>query len=320
VHVSFVYNSPLPSPLTASLQFVNTLRELCERGVTCRIYVPRLEAEPEACLHHYGVPPHPALHLERVPGFYNDAALARRLRGIQQSVPSGEPHFLITRSEAGLRVFDALRTIPREPGERRIFEQHRLCWTHAAESRDPSRPATASWRDDPEVVEIRTREAAAVGDADALVCNTEGRLRWLQELGGEDTPTLVVPGGTRPAEGPPVPDEKRDIDVLYVGKLKARKGLPDLFEALGRLPGVRLVLAGGSQRDTPWAEQAAADVADRVDFLGYVAPVDLPPLLARARGGVCPLPAGASTIGDHFTNPIKLITMMATTFPSWRRT
>jgi glycosyltransferase involved in cell wall biosynthesis len=312
VHVTFVYKTPLPSPTTASIQFVNTLRELCELGATCRIRVPRLEAAPEACLHHYGVTPHPRLRLERIPGFHHDGALAKRLREVQEAVPDGEPHFLVTRGEVGLRVFDALRALPRRRGERRLFEQHRLCWTAAAEACDPSRPARESWRDHPEVAAIRAREAAAVADADALVCNSQGTLDWLRELGGGERPALVVPAGSRPAREPALPDAARDLDLLYVGKLKARKGLVDLFGALARLPGVRLALAGGNTRDTRWARETAASagVAERVDLLGYVAPVDLPGVLARARVGVCPLPTGAGTVADHFTNPVKLITMM----------
>jgi glycosyltransferase involved in cell wall biosynthesis len=127
---------------------------------------------------------------------------------------------------------------------------------------------------------------------------------------------LLLPGGTDVRPPPEAAPNKR-YDLVYAGKLERRKGLFDLLEALGHLPGVTLAVAGGGP-DAVAAARAIAErlgVADRVDFLGWVAPADVPALLQSARIGCCPLPQGVDHVSDSFTVPLKMLQMMGLGLP-----
>src|SRR5690606_2513152 len=69
--------------------------------------------------------------------------------------------------------------------------------------------------------------------------------------------------------------------VLYQGGLRAGRGLPALLDALGAVPEAALVVIG----DGPMEEELrrrAAPLGDRVRFLGFVPPGDLPGYTAGA--------------------------------------
>ncbi len=75
--------------------------------------------------------------------------------------------------------------------------------------------------------------------------------RWVTELGVAPGRVAVVRNGVpRPAREPVPPMPGAPFRVLFLGNLSARKGVPELLEALGRpeLAGVRLrlTLAGGN--------------------------------------------------------------------------
>jgi glycosyltransferase involved in cell wall biosynthesis len=80
--------------------------------------------------------------------------------------------------------------------------------------------------------------------------------------------------------------------LFYVGGWERRKNLPFLVRAFAAaaLPGVRLVLAGGRdrQRAELGALAEALGLADRVRLLGWVEEAGLPALYAEALGFVCP--------------------------------
>lgn len=61
----------------------------------------------------------------------------------------------------------------------------------------------------------------------------------------------------------------RDFTLLSVGYLDPRKGHDRIIDALGQLPGVRLMIAGsGPEKSNLEAQARMAGVADRVTFLG----------------------------------------------------
>jgi len=59
--------------------------------------------------------------------------------------------------------------------------------------------------------------------------------------------------------------------ILYAGRLEIEKGVPYLLQALTRLPGARLLVAGdGTQRGRYEADARRLGLADRVTFLGWL--------------------------------------------------
>lgn len=67
--------------------------------------------------------------------------------------------------------------------------------------------------------------------------------------------------------------------TLFAGRLVERKGLSDLLAALPAVSGAdRLVVAGPGDRSAYERAARAAGVAERVTFLGYVTPAELPEL------------------------------------------
>jgi glycosyltransferase involved in cell wall biosynthesis len=81
--------------------------------------------------------------------------------------------------------------------------------------------------------------------------------------------------------------------VVSIGRLVERKGVDDVIRALPKLPGARLVIAGGSNRcDDADARrlQAVADrlgVSDRIDLVGPLDHEQVPRLLQSADVVTC---------------------------------
>ena len=71
--------------------------------------------------------------------------------------------------------------------------------------------------------------------------------------------------------------------LLFVGRLAAAKGLPILLEALAKLEGVTLNIAGdGPERTVLEKKVQALSISDRVKILGYRSPQQVQELLKQA--------------------------------------
>lgn len=142
----------------------------------------------------------------------------------------------------------------------------------------------------------RSREAR--GDAglhehlvrrvDHYVCVSAAAGAWLERDYGRTAD--VVPPGVDTDVFTPGPGRSPAPVVLYSGDLaESRKHVRTLVEAVGRLPGVRLRLAGPSTPDL------AGLATDHVDLLGLVPPAELPRLYREA--WVTALPSVAESFG-----------------------
>jgi len=215
---------------------------------------------------------------------------------------------LVSRGETGLALFEAIATLPRRSGERRVLEQHRMCW-----DRPRRRGPIESFRS---ARHGRRRERRCLESVDGLVCVSRGLLAACCELAGLRVPVLVLPSGTALDPDPPG-DESRDLDVLYAGKLRRDKGVATLVEAMAELAPHRLTVVGGTpHQQADLSEKARLlGVADRVDLVGHVAPGTVRHFHRRARVGVCPLRRGESPNADRYMGPMKILDMMATGTP-----
>jgi glycosyltransferase involved in cell wall biosynthesis len=153
---------------------------------------------------------------------------------------------------------------------------------------------------DPSPPERVALESGIAESAHLVVATSEAEVLELAAMGAVTRQTVVIPcgvdvatfcpGGTRAAR-------RGGLHRLVVaGRLVERKGIEDVIEALALLPGVELLVAGGSDRDELVHDANArrlvararrAGVADRVQLLGRVPHRRMPPLLRSADVVVC---------------------------------
>lgn len=134
---------------------------------------------------------------------------------------------------------------------------------------------------------------------DRVVATCTDEVRELVAMGMPAGAASVVPCGVdtdlfRPP--PPSEGRPRRLRLLAIGRLVERKGFGNVIEALTRLPGVELVIAGGPplvdlDRD-PQAVRLCGlardlGVADRVRLDGAVDRADVPRLMGEADVVVC---------------------------------
>ncbi|MFH1474510.1 MAG: glycosyltransferase [Chloroflexota bacterium] len=123
---------------------------------------------------------------------------------------------------------------------------------------------------------------------------------------------------------PPDPPERRfnvalGLDpavpiVLYHGGLFPERGIEQLVEAIGQIPGAALVLMGyGALEPTLRSLAAAPERADRIHVLPAVPPQDLHGWVAAA--DVVAMPIQPSTLNHRLTTPNKLFEAMAAGVP-----
>lgn len=133
---------------------------------------------------------------------------------------------------------------------------------------------------------------AHVRAADAVVTVSHATAADIEARIGRPRDTIVVAPLGRP-DWPRRTHEPADGVILFFGTLEPRKNVPGLLDAYAALCArrasaqkttPRLVIAGGSGTDADAARARAAqpDLADHVEFTGYVAPETRPALYARA--------------------------------------
>lgn len=91
-------------------------------------------------------------------------------------------------------------------------------------------------------------------------------------------------------------EDKSESEILFVGRIEPRKGLQFLIDALPlikeEIPEVRLTVAGGGYKELKL--NIPIDVKNRVRFLGFVAPKDLPEIFRKATVFMSPAVSGES--------------------------
>ena len=135
---------------------------------------------------------------------------------------------------------------------------------------------------------LQTAAAAA-----AIITVSRSLKDRLVDMGGPAEKIHVIPNGVDLEKFHPLTDREAlrrkylanedETLIVSVGQLIERKGHHLTIEALGKLPGCRLTIAGeGPERAALAALAVRLGVADRVSFLGRVAHEDLPSLYGAA--------------------------------------
>lgn len=135
---------------------------------------------------------------------------------------------------------------------------------------------------------VIARELAEYEAADAITVPSEFVRRTFIDQGVAPAKVHKIPYGANlelfhPAEAP----SANGFDVLFVGGLSLRKGLPYLFEAFRALshPRKTLTLVGMRTADWPVIERLAPPEAR---FLGHVPNAELKPIMSRSHVMVLP--------------------------------
>jgi glycosyltransferase involved in cell wall biosynthesis len=308
---AFLYDEALPNRYAATKQILCTGAALAEAGAKFTLHGGTLSEDGARILARYGLSPSPHLHLASTfptaarPGLWRRLLTFRALRPI---LAGGGPDVVMTRGETGLAALPLLRRLRGErAGPLLLYELHRLAYLKAAEAA-AGRTVPSDAALPPEIQRLKAAEARAITAADGLVCLTEGVAAAVREAFGADKPCLVLPSGT---DLPPPPTADRTLDVVYAGKIEARKGLGELVTAMAALPALTAHIAGGTPEEVARLRAQAQAEGARLETLGWIEPAAVSDLFARARVGVCPLPVGVSSVSERFTSPMKLIEMMA---------
>jgi glycosyltransferase involved in cell wall biosynthesis len=145
-------------------------------------------------------------------------------------------------------------------------------------------------------------EARLARECDRLIATANHETFDLVRMGAPRSRVSLVPCGVdldlfrADARAAATPKRRRRFRVLCVSRLVARKGIDTVIDAIAQLPDAELVVAGGPPRgnlcDDPEGHRLLirADergVANRVRFLGQVAPHALPALYRSADVVVC---------------------------------
>lgn len=140
----------------------------------------------------------------------------------------------------------------------------------------------------------------AIAGADAVTANSTHTVRAIQDI--VNRPVRIIPYGTTAGEAaaPAAPTGNAVKQLLFVGRLVERKGVPFLIEAtsllLKELPVHLNVVGTGPEEPALRALVAARDLEEHVTFHGFVSAPDLESLYRRC--DVFVLPAITDSKGD----------------------
>jgi glycosyltransferase involved in cell wall biosynthesis len=110
---------------------------------------------------------------------------------------------------------------------------------------------------------------------------------------------FIVPNGIDlPAESP---GSRREDTLLFLGRINWKKGLDRLLDAVQRVPGVKVVIAGNDEEGlTPKlrAQAESGGIADRIDFRGPVTGTAKEELLRTSTALILP------SLSENFGNVV----------------
>lgn len=291
-------------------------------GVQVRLAVRRMDGRSGAdCLAFYGASPvagfvlarYPVLNTHGSDRLWDSSYHAVMLADLLRLLASGGVDVLYCRSVGIARLGIGLKRL--FPHLKVAMEVHTL----SAEAMSFNSAAFSDGQDwSAKAPALARREADAARGADLLLPLTSALAEGLKGMGADPSRIRLCPDGVDVARWRPAPAWPSSGPLLYAGHLYPWKGADALVPMMAALPGERLVVAGGTPHegdlDRLKAAAAAAGVAARIAFPGFVEPGRLPAVAAGAAIGLLPLP-GDNPFAARFTSPLKLFEYMAAGLP-----
>jgi len=271
--------------------------------------------DESSALQDYGLELLPTFHLHPlVEGGSGKQRLRELVRKIIRDTP-GDVVFLMTRTLDHARAALALRKEIRQPVLKVVLELHETAIPHMI-YREQGRRFRALFS--------HFLEKRVFSMLDGIICTVGSQQVLLDDLYPAHSPVAILPNGV-PAHLLNTAPVQRESEVKkfrlgYAGQFNAWKNVDVIIESLKYLPGhVVLAIAGGkaddeqSIREALMVLAARAGVADRVDYVGFLPPCQVPEFLAGMDALLLPL--GDNAQSRHFTSPMKLFEYAASGVP-----
>jgi glycosyltransferase involved in cell wall biosynthesis len=272
----------LPNRRSHSIQMLRTCQALAEAGVAVEfLWRAREPVDGETIRDYYGLPRLASLTLRGLPpGDWEHFAFFRRALGLAWRSRAGAVFY--TRDFHLARRLIRLRPLLRLPV---LVETHMLDGFFDRQYVPQwVREAVAGRSPDPRATEWFRLVDACYRRADGVVSLLGSTARVLRQS-YPATPFVEIWHGTAPDPAPSYDPTTRQ-GVYYVGNLYDYYQPDTLIEAMRLLPGHELFLVGGNDESDVARVRACAEragVADRVGFLGHVAPTQLSDFYRRCR-------------------------------------
>lgn len=331
--VTSIEMNPPVAPRASSIQNARTAMALAELGHSVLLWHASLKDRNQGRLcqtwfsQNFGVESHPNLHFlaytprgerlgKKTPFFGAISQMTNLARARFSPVPS--PDAILTRSPLVLEQLRRGWFAPTFLKNARLV----LEWQYP-ESIQLWRGwrrvyPSATLREQVDTLgELRRKELARLGHADAILYAARGHERLLREakLG---VPTLLLSSAClAPADSPPT--AAPEFDFGYSGGLTRENGVELAIEALAKLQSGRLLLLGsGSTVHSEQLRRRAAELnlTDRVHFAGRVKPAEVREWLRRCRVGLVPISRRSGREKRQFASPLKLIEWLAAGVPA----
>ncbi|MCR4302021.1 MAG: glycosyltransferase family 4 protein [Sulfuricaulis sp.] len=246
-------------------------------------------------------------------GFGGKRRLFRAVDSLMEE--SDVPVVLAVRTMDHARLALALRLRSHHKPVRVIIELHEGAFPHMV-YRERDRRVRAWFS--------RRSETQVLREVDGIIATVGSQVTLLDEIFPEHARVVVLPNGVdlrafENATGANRADDGR-FHLRYAGQFLAWKNTDIMIEAIKYLPpSVILELAGGkpgSEEQTRHAIETVArrhGVEQRVHYVGFLSPKDVPAFLKQAEALLLPL--GNNVQSRYFTSPMKLFEYAASGVP-----
>jgi len=318
VKVVYAFPEPLPLDRARGVQVAHATVELAHRGVEVElVHVPApaptpVEGAPSASAHGHTAP-HPLRYydleapstLALVPlsrslpwplarvhsnGFFL-RRLERHLAGYRRLPPAERPILLVRHPKLAAMLLE------RDSGFALVYEAHEVF----ADTGPPAKQAGLAALE----TTIMRRAAHVIANSHA----TAARLAERYGDGEQAQKITVLPNGVDwPLTLPEKDWAHAGRHVVYSGSFFAWKGVADLVQAAGELPGCHITLLGGNAAQVRREQERKPAAGAELDFRGHVPHREVARALQSACIAVLP---NRDDPDSRFTSPIKLFEYMA---------
>lgn len=274
MRIIYPYNEILPKKKAHDLFIVQECAALANLGFNVTLLTGK-GAKKETLLQHYQIPDLENLHFQmhfllRKNNPLNVSFNLPFFFACQQTIKKLQPDYVLL-SVVKQAAFHLSRKIPHV---RYVYEVHELM----------SYP-NKTQANDKFLLEKRMLERC-----DLIIVTTEALKKLLQEPPyALKVPIVVIPLAVFATKLPPLPP-KAPLTLMYVGQLYEGQGLPTLLLALSKLSDVRLKIVGGTPKEILQLRHLAKElnISEAVEFLGFIPPSGLPPIVKEAHAFVAP--------------------------------